>query len=46
MGCDAFNTGIAIVLISDSKLLETVEKSKRGGYTFVGSERYVEANTK
>jgi hypothetical protein len=32
-------TGIAIYLISDKNLLETNEKSKRGGYTFVGTER-------
>ena len=31
-------------MISDNKLLEQVEQSKRGGYTFVGTERYVKAN--
>ena len=39
-------TGIAIDLISDNELLEQVEKSQRGGYTFVGTERYVKANNK
>ena len=39
-------TCIAIYIISDKELLERVEKSKRGGYTFVGSERYVKANDK
>jgi hypothetical protein len=39
-------TGISIDLISDKNLLEKVEKSKRGGYTFVGTERYVKANNK
>jgi hypothetical protein len=39
------NTGIAIDLISDTNLLDKVEKqTKRGGYTFVGTERYVKAN--
>ena len=39
-------TGIALDLIADKDLLEKVEKSKRGGYTFVGAERYVKANNK
>ena len=39
-------TGIALDLIADKDLLEKVEKSKRGGYTFVGTERYVKANNK
>ena len=37
-------TGISLDLIADKDLLATVEKSKRGGYTFVGTERYVKAN--
>ena len=42
MGCyDIKQTGIAIDLISDKELLETFENSKPGGYTFVGSEQYV-----
>ena len=44
MGCDAYKTGITQYLISDKDLLDKVEKSKRGGYTFVGAERYVKAN--
>jgi hypothetical protein len=39
-------TAISIDLISDRKILEKVEQSKRGGYTFVGTERYVKANNK
>ena len=38
------STGIAIVLRWDNKCLEKVEKSKRGGYTFVGAKRCVKAN--
>ena len=38
--------GIAIDLISYNKLLEQFEASKRGGYTFVGTERYVKAKNK
>ena len=44
MGCYDVKTGMAIYLISDTTLLETVEQSKRGGNTFVGSERYGNAN--
>ena len=40
------NTGIEIDLIPDNKLLETFEALQRGGYTFVGTERYVKANNK
>ena len=40
------NPGIVLALIADKELLESVENSKRGGYTFVGAERYVKANTK
>ena len=40
------NTGVALDLIADKKILEQVDKSKRGGYTFVGTERYVKANNK
>ena len=39
-----FKTSIAIVLRWDNKLLANVEKPKRGGYTFVGTERYVKSN--
>ena len=42
----ATNTGVAVDLVSDTQLLEQVEQSKRGGYTFVGTERYVKANNK
>ena len=34
-------TGITLDLIYGKDLLEQVEQSKRGGYTFVGAERYV-----
>ena len=37
-------TGIALDLIYAKDLLEQVEQSKRGGYTFVGTERYVKPN--
>ena len=33
-------------MISDKDLLDKVEQSKRGGYTVVGTERYVKANNK
>jgi hypothetical protein len=39
-------TGIELALISDKNLLDKVETSKRGGYTFVGTERYFKANNK
>jgi hypothetical protein len=39
-------TGVAIDLISDKELLEKVENSKRGGYTFVGTERDFKAKNK
>ena len=37
-------TGVELELISDQKILDIFEKSKRGGLTFVGSKRYVKAN--
>ena len=37
-------TGVELELISDPKILDIFEKSKRGGLTFVGSKRYVKAN--
>ena len=40
------NTGIELDLIADIDLLDRVEQSKRGGFTFVGTERYVKANNK
>ena len=38
--------GISIALIAYNKLLEQFETSKRGGYTFVETGRYVKANDK
>ncbi len=39
-------TKIELDLISDPEVLTMVEKSKRGGLTFVGSKRYAKANNK
>ena len=37
-------TGIELELITDPKILDIFERSKRGGLTFVGAKRYVKAN--
>ena len=37
---------IVLDSILDKELVYKVEKSKRGGYRFVGTERYGKANTK
>ncbi len=37
-------TGVELELISDPKILDIFEKSKRGGLTFAGSKRYAKAN--
>ena len=39
-------TNIELDLISDTKILATIERMKRGGLCFVGSNRYVKANNK
>ena len=39
-------TRIELDLISDPEILTMVEKSKRGGLTFVGSKRHAKANNK
>jgi hypothetical protein len=39
-------TNIKLQLISDPKILTIIEKSKRGGLCFVGSQRYAKANNK
>jgi hypothetical protein len=39
-------TGIELDLITDMKILNMVERMKRGGLCFVGSKRYVKANNK
>jgi hypothetical protein len=39
-------TGIELELITDLKILDMVERMKRGGLCFVGSKRYVKANNK
>ena len=44
--CMLLKTGIELELISDPKILDIFERSKRGGLTFVGSKRYVKANKK
>ena len=36
-------TGIELDLITDREMLEMIEKMKRGGLCFVGSERHVKA---
>jgi hypothetical protein len=37
-------TGVKLELITDPKILDIFERSKRGGLTFVGSKRYCKAN--
>ncbi len=37
-------TSIEIGLISDIKIMDIMERGKRGGLTFVGSQRYAKAN--
>ena len=44
--CMLYKTGIELELITDPKILDIIERSKRGGQTFVGSKRYVRANNK
>jgi len=39
-------TGIKLDLITDIKMLDMVERMKRGGLCFVGSKRHVKANNK
>ena len=39
-------TKVELELISDPEVLAMVEKSKRGGLTFVGSKRYAKANNR
>ena len=39
-------TNIEIGLISDIKIMDMMERGKRGGLTFVGSQRYAKANNK
>ena len=38
------NTGIVLDLISDEKVLSIIERQKKGGLCFVGSQRYTKAN--
>jgi hypothetical protein len=44
--CMLLKTGVELELITDLKVLDIVERSKRGGLTFVGSKRYAKANNK
>jgi hypothetical protein len=46
LGCNASKTDIEIGLISDIKIMDIMERGKRGGLTFVGSKRYAKANNK
>ena len=39
-------TKIELELITDQEVLTMIEKSKRGGLTFVGAKRYAKANNK
>ena len=39
-------TKIGLDLITDQAILTMIEKSKRGGLTFVGAKRYAKANNK
>ena len=39
-------TKIELELITDQEILTMIERSKRGGLTFVGSKRYAKANNK
>ena len=44
--CMLLKTHIDSELITDPKILNMFERSKRGGLTFVGSKRYINANNK
>ncbi len=46
MGCDAIKTQIYLDLTYDQQMLLMIEKAKRGGLCFVGSQRHVKANNK
>jgi len=39
-------TGVKLEQISDIKILDIIERQKRGGLCFVGSKRYVQANNR
>ena len=39
-------TKVELDLITDQEILTMIEKSKRGGLTFVGAKRYAKANNK
>ena len=39
-------TNIELDLITDIKMLDLIERMKRGGLCFVGSKRYIKANNK
>ena len=39
-------TDVKLDLISDLKMLDMIERQKRGGLCFVGSQRHVKANNK
>ena len=39
-------TGVELELITDLKILDIIERQKRGGLCFVGSKRHVKANNK
>ena len=41
-----FKTGVELELITDVEILDMFERSKRGGLTFVGRNRYAKANNK
>ena len=39
-------TGIELDLVTELKMLDMIERQKRGGLCFVGSKRHVKANNK
>ena len=40
------NTKVELDLITDLEIMDMIERQKRGGLCFVGSKKYVEANSK
>jgi len=46
MGCYVNENKLELLLITDVHMSNKIEKMKRGGLSFVGSERHVKANAK
>ena len=46
MGFNVIKNQVKLELMNDTKVLNIMERMKRGGLCFVGSKRYVKANNK